>query len=178
MNRPFLLFLVAICAFLSVAADTDQNEVVKETAEGELKNSRNNLIDEEEDEEEENDEEEEEYLNDPEAKDLSANLPFHPARDVSNSWAQEFLVQSRSPSCSDRKCRRWYLGYWAALCTNANYPPVFYCAQTAKWCCAYCKPKKWCTANGGECLLNCPPGTKSYKKGCFGKWSCCIPING
>ncbi|XP_066971882.1 uncharacterized protein [Macrobrachium rosenbergii] len=176
MNRYFLLLLlVSVCGFQSVASEKDQNEVAKEKAEDELKDSQKNLMDEKEEEEEEEEDEEEEEVDNMEAKGLSANLPFHPVNDVSSPLLQEFLVRSRRPSCSDRKCLRWYQGYWAAQCNGDNYRAVAYCAKTGKWCCARCQPKKWCTDRGGFCSMKCPRGHGSYKNGCFGKWRCCIP---
>ncbi|XP_066971881.1 uncharacterized protein [Macrobrachium rosenbergii] len=172
MSRPLLLFfLAAICAFLSVAADKDQNEVAEEKAEGELKDSKKNLTDEEEEEGDE--EEEEEEVNNMEAKDLSANLPFHPQNDVSSPLLQE-LVRSRRPSCSDRKCLRWYQGFWATNCTGKNYKAVAFCNKTGKFCCVRSVPKKRCTDQGGQCYPKCPPGFLFIADGCFGKMECCV----
>ncbi|XP_064096450.1 uncharacterized protein LOC135208272 [Macrobrachium nipponense] len=97
MNRYFLLLLlVSVCGFQSVASEKDQNEVVKEKAEDELKDSKKNLMEEAEEEEEEEEDDEEEEMNNMEAKDLSANLPFHPVNDVSSP-----LLQSSSSGVED-----------------------------------------------------------------------------
>lgn len=85
---------------------------------------------------------------------------------------------TRVSKCSDRKCKRWYRGYWSgAGGCGGKRRVVSYCAQTNKYCCApACQEKPKCIQKGGFCVAkksDCQGTTKA--NWCKGKMCyCCI----
>ncbi|XP_066971883.1 uncharacterized protein [Macrobrachium rosenbergii] len=58
----------------------------------------------------------------------------------------DLMDRSRRPGCSNRKCLRWYRGWWAAQPCKGDLRQVAVCNQKEKmYCCAHaCEAKKVC----------------------------------
>lgn len=126
---------------------------------------------------EKNDREFEDDEDDDEDLDFDGELPFHPVEGVEDPSLVDLIVRSRRPSCSNRKCMRWYRGWWGESCPGEHARAVNFCQKTGKWCCAQCRTRKWCTGLGGACMIRgrCPDDYTIKENGCTGKWICCVP---
>ncbi|XP_068233991.1 uncharacterized protein [Palaemon carinicauda] len=89
----------------------------------------------------------------------------------------DLMERSRRPGCSNRKCLRWYRGWWSAEPCGMESRQVAICNQ---------KEKMYCCAHGCEAKGICPSGTCTSRKsdcefgivkdGCRGRQCyCCIP---
>lgn len=86
-------------------------------------------------------------------------------------------AMSRMSSCSNRKCRVYFRGWWATMCSPGTRQ-LFFCQTTNKFCCARaCRIQPQCVVLGGHCLSNkfrCS-GTV-YSSLCKGRRCvCCVP---
>ncbi|XP_064096452.1 uncharacterized protein LOC135208273 [Macrobrachium nipponense] len=88
----------------------------------------------------------------------------------------DLMDRSRRPGCSNRKCLRWYRGWWAAEPCQGDLRQVAICNKKEKmYCCAHaCEAKKTCptgcTNNASDCEFGVIPG------GCRGRQCyCCMP---
>lgn len=186
----FFLLLVAVCVFQSHGSrhherkarkhhrdvinldELPEKQVPEEAA---LKKSNRDENDDLDETEREFDDDEE----DDDDEDFDGELPHHPVHGVTNQYLLDMVFRSRRPSCSNRKCIRWYRGWWSTSCGGTDTVATNYCAKTGKWCCARCKPKDWCIVAGGACVIRgrCDTAANTIKaNGCFGKCVCCIPI--
>ncbi|XP_047482984.1 blastula protease 10-like [Penaeus chinensis] len=89
-------------------------------------------------------------------------------------------IEPRVDRCSNRKCRRWYRGWWTR--TPENCQPkrrlVMSCPSSSKWCCAPpCSEKPSCRIKKGYCVTEeSQCRGRIHHKGCRGKMCfCCIP---
>nr|XP_027220560.1 uncharacterized protein LOC113812838 [Penaeus vannamei] len=89
-------------------------------------------------------------------------------------------IEPRVGRCSNRKCRRFYRGWWTR--TPENCQPkrrlVMNCRSKNRWCCAPpCSEKPSCRRKKGYCVAResqCEG--RVHHKGCRGKMCfCCIP---
>lgn len=94
--------------------------------------------------------------------------------DLSSTFLR--AMRSSRRHCSQRKCQRYYRGWWADDCGEHNH--LFFCKRTAKWCCNQsCRMSKHCKRWGGYCTIHestCDGVVR--RRGCSGpKCVCCMP---
>jgi len=159
-RHVLVLLLFTLCLYASEASKVHQKD--SKASIEKVEKLQDHLTEDEEERALDADEDEEDFQEDEEDDDA----------EDSSLW--DSMDRSKRPACSNRKCLRWYGGWWADACSGENFVPVAFCEKTGKYCCVLTKPKKSCTDIGGGCTLKTACDGEWDPNGCKGKkWGCC-----